>query len=309
VNTNGLKAKDMVAYALIAVGVVALLGRVSGGAGWLWIGLIAVAFLWAWVVQKSYGLLVTGCILAGVAVGFLLESSWGWNGAFLISLGIGFIMIDRLETRQNKWPFYVGIVLAILGLLIGILESGFLGSFWFALLLIGAGVYLLTRPTGSDSSAGWVKVEPQPTPPAPGYAASASAPVSVAASEVTTATQPASEEVTSSFTATSAPSDSSVTTTPAPVTSVSSDTTAAPDTTLPFEYDQDLYARLEVWRRETAKTEDRAAYLILTNDTMKNIAASKPQTMQELLDVKGIGEAKLERYGEALLKIIKEREV
>jgi hypothetical protein len=311
VNTNSLKAKDLVAYALIAIGVVALLGRLSGGAGWLWIGLIAVAFLWAWVAQKSYGFLVTGCILAGIAVGFLLESSWGWNGAFLISLGIGFIMIDRLETRQNKWPFYVGVVLAVLGFLIGILETGFLGSFWFALILIAAGVYLLTRSQGSDSSAGWVKVEPQPTP-SPNYSV-ASAPVATTTtSGVTTATTPAStEEVTSSFTATSAASDSSVTTTPAPAATISSDTTvssdtiAVADTALPFEYDQELYTRLETWRRETAKAEDRAAYLILTNDTMKNIAASKPQTMQELLDVKGIGEAKLERYGEALLKIIK----
>jgi hypothetical protein len=309
VNTNSLKAKDLVAYALIAIGVVALLGRISGGAGWLWIGLIAIAFLWAWVAQKSYGLLVTGCILAGIAVGFLLESSWGWNGAFLISLGIGFIMIDRLETRHNKWPFYVGVVLAVLGFLIGILETGFLGSFWFALVLIGAGVYLLTRSKGSDSSAGWVKVEPQPTPSPSNYSASATPPVTTSApSEVsTTATpSPTVSEVTSSFTSTSpTTADANITTTPAPPAPVVSSDTVAADTTLPFEYDQDLYTRLETWRRETAKAEDRAAYLILTNDTMKNIAASKPQTMQELLDVKGIGEAKLERYGEALLRIIK----
>ena len=76
-------------------------------------------------------------------------------------------------------------------------------------------------------------------------------------------------------------------------------------TPLPLEYDQALYTRLETWRRETARTEDRAAYLILTNDTMQKIAATKPQTTQELLDIKGIGDVKLERYGEALLKIIK----
>jgi hypothetical protein len=304
VNTNNLKAKDMVAYALIAVGVVALLGRLSGGAGWLWIGLIAVAFLWAWVTQKSYGLLVTGCILAGIAVGFLLESSWGWNGAFLISLGIGFIMIDRLETRQNKWPFYVGAILAVLGLLIGILETGFLGSFWFALLLIGAGVFILTRSQGfrgSDNSAGWIKVEPQPTPPS--YSASATPPVTTSPTDDFIAQS--TSEVVSGFTSdTSTSTPSSVTTTP--TVSIVSDAATITDTTLPFEYDQDLYTKLETWRRETARTEDRAAYLILTNDTMQQIASLKPQTVQELLDIKGIGEVKLERYGEALLKLIKE---
>jgi hypothetical protein len=304
VNTNSLKAKDLVAYALIAVGVVALLGRLSGGAGWLWVGLVAVAFLWAWTVQKSYGLLVTGCILAGVAVGLLLESSWGWNGAFLISLGIGFIMVDRLETRQNKWPLYVGVVLAVLGLLIGILETGFLGSFWFALLLIAGGVYLLTRSQGSDNSAGWVKVEPTPAPSTSPYAASANPPA-------TSTTDTTIREVTSSFTSdttrASTMSETAVTTTPMPDAPVVTPATVAPDTTttLPFEYDQDLYTRLETWRRETARAEDRAAYLILTNDTMQQIATLKPQTMQELLDIKGIGEVKLERYGEALLRIIK----
>ncbi len=316
-NTNSLKAKDLIAYALIAVGVVALLGRLSGGAGWLWVGLVATGFLWAWVAQKSYGFLVTGCILAGVAVGILLESSWGWNGAFLISLGIGFIMIDRLETRQNKWPFYVGVILAVLGFLIGILETGFLGSFWFALLLIGAGVFILTRSQGlglggADNSAGWVKVDPNPSPSPSTYAATP--PVTTSTTNTATADTliaDTSREVTSSFTShtsgdtltsdTSAAQSSVTTTTP----NITPDTTVVADTTLPSRYDQDLYTRLETWRRETARTEDRAAYLILTNDTMQQIATLKPQTMQELLDIKGIGEVKLERYGEVLLELIK----
>jgi hypothetical protein len=309
VNTNSLKAKDLVAYALIAIGVVALLGRLSGGAGWLWVGLVAIGFLWAWMMQKSYGLLVTGCILAGVAVGILLESSWGWNGAFLISLGIGFVMIDRLETRQNKWPLYVGAILAILGLLIGILETGFLGSFWFALLLIAGGVFLLTRSRGSDNTGGWVKVEPQPSAPPSGYSASP-----MTTSPVTTTTTSMSEvpisetsDVTSSFTNDTSNDISEVQSTTGDVSIIApaGEPITTPAVTLPLEVDQDLYTRLETWRRETARAEDRAAYLILTNDTMQKIAATKPQTMQELLDIKGIGEVKLERYGEALLRLIR----
>jgi HRDC domain len=311
VNTNSMKAKDLVAYALIAVGVVALLGRLSGGAGWLWVGLVAVGFLWAWVAQKSYGFLVTGCILAGVAVGILLESSWGWSGAFLISLGIGFVMIDRLETRQNKWPLYVGAILAVLGVLIGILETGFLGSFWFALLLIAGGVFLLTRSRGSDkdNTGGWVKVEPQPSTPSSSYSASPTIVTSTTTSmpEAPMPEAPIAEtsDITSSFTNETA--DVQSTTGDVSIIAPLGEpiTTPAVTVTLPLEYDQDLYTRLEVWRRETAKAEDRAAYLILTNDTMQKIAATKPQTMQELLDIKGIGEVKLERYGEALLRLIR----
>jgi HRDC domain len=330
VNTNSMKAKDLVAYALIAVGVVALLGRMSGGAGWLWVGLVAIGFLWAYVAHKSYGFLVTGSILAGVAVGILLESSWGWNGAFLVSLGVGFVMIDRLETRQNKWPLYVGAILASLGLVIGLLETNFLRSFWFALLLIGGGVFLLTRSRGADNSAGWVKVEPQASTSPSAYSASPTTTTSTDTISTATSTSSAdssardssainSSTITSSFDSDGmenqstenqstesqnsmsdgvsvvAPTDETVTITP----------TNLAATTLPLEYDQVLYTRLETWRRETARAEDRAAYLILTNDTMQKIAATKPQTTQELLDIKGIGDVKLERYGEALLKIIK----
>jgi hypothetical protein len=315
VNTNSMKAKDLVAYALIAIGVVALLGRLSGGAGWLWVGLVAIGFLWAWVAQKSYGFLVTGSILAGVAVGILLESSWGWNGAFLISLGIGFIMIDRLETRQNKWPLYVGAVLAVLGLVIGVLETGFLGSFWFALLLIGVGVYLLTRGQGSDPTAGWVKVEPHPTSPSSSYSPSSTETVSSTPAATTNEVSPSfSTNVNDSGVNDSGldSSSSDLSITPShtvPSNTVSSDTVpsdvAQLREPLPLEYDHELYTRLETWRRETARAEDRAAYLILTNDTMQKIAATKPQTVQELLEIKGIGEVKLERYGEALLKIIR----
>lgn len=298
-----MKAKDLVAYALIAIGVVALLGRLSGGAGWLWVGLVAIGFLWAWVMQKSYGLLVTGCILAGIAVGILLESSWGWNGAFLISLGIGFVMIDRLETRQNKWPLYVGGILAVLGVLIGILETGFLGSFWFALLLIAGGVFLLTRSGGSDSSAGWVKVEPQPSTPPSSYTASpTTSTFTTTSTPETPVTEAETREVSSSFT--NEVAETQITTPDVSVIAPGGEPITTPDVTLPLEYDQALYTRLETWRRETARAEDRAAYLILTNDTMQKIAAIKPQTMQELLDIKGIGEVKLERYGEAILRLI-----
>jgi HRDC domain len=306
VNTNSMKAKDLVAYALIAIGVVALLGRLSGGAGWLWVGLVAIGFLWAWVAQKSYGFLVTGCILAGVAVGILLESAWGWNGAFLISLGIGFVMIDRLETRHNKWPLYVGAILAVLGVLIGILETGFLGSFWFALLLIAGGVFLLTRSQGSDPGAGWVKVEPQPSTPPSSYSA---APVTTTPAAPTASMPEApvaqTSDVSSSFTSDTAEVQNQTTAGDVSIIAPAGEPIATPAVTLPLEYDQALYTRLENWRRETARAEDRAAYLILTNDTMQKIAATKPQTVEELLEIKGIGEVKLERYGEAILNVVR----
>jgi ATP-dependent DNA helicase RecQ len=45
-------------------------------------------------------------------------------------------------------------------------------------------------------------------------------------------------------------------------------------------------------------------YFILSNDTLAELAARRPTTREQLLTVKGIGPAKGERYGHALLEII-----
>ena len=97
----------VLAYILIGLGALFLLSRIDVDTGWLWVGIIAAAFLYGYVRNKSYGLLVAGSVLTGVAVGLLLEEGWGWNGAFLVSLGIGFLAIDRVEPRQSRWPMYI----------------------------------------------------------------------------------------------------------------------------------------------------------------------------------------------------------
>ena len=143
----------VLAYILIGLGALFLLSRIDVDTGWLWVGIVAAAFLYGYVRKKSYGLLVAGSVLTGVAVGLLLEESWGWNGAFLVSLGVGFLAIDRVEPRQSRWPLYVAGLLVVLGLVTGLSEAGLLGSFWFALILIGGGVYLLNRDRKKAVSA------------------------------------------------------------------------------------------------------------------------------------------------------------
>ncbi len=306
-----MKSQQLIAYILIAIGAMALLARFTGGAGWLWVAVVAAALLWGYSVQKSYGLLVAGSIVMGVAIGLLLEDNWGWSGAFLISLGIGFIMIDRIETRSNRWPFYVGAVLAAFGLVIGLLDSGFLGSFWFAILLIGAGAFLLSQGKKDD----WVKVEPssyQPNQSPASHNPVSHNPVSynpVSQSSISQAQASTVAETNNTLESniSSNPSDTAYKTFSSTETPDDSETPSdALKSSLPHEVDQNLYSKLEQWRRETAKTEDRAAYLILTNETLQQIASLKPQNLEDLLAIKGIGDVKLERYGEVLLNLIKE---
>jgi DNA helicase-2/ATP-dependent DNA helicase PcrA len=70
------------------------------------------------------------------------------------------------------------------------------------------------------------------------------------------------------------------------------------------EPDDPLYAVLKKWRLETAKAEDRPAYVIFHNSTLAEIVRRVPRSRQELAEVPGVGPAKLERYGDELLAVL-----
>lgn len=149
-----MNGRRLIAYLLIGVGALALLSRVGPGTGWLWVALASVGFLAAYRQQKTYAFLVVGAILAGAAAGLLLEGAWGWPGAFLLTLGAGFLAIDFLEPRSSRWPIYPAAVLIGVGLVYWLFRAGILQSIWFPFLLIIGGIYLLRRPR----RGGWVRV-------------------------------------------------------------------------------------------------------------------------------------------------------
>jgi hypothetical protein len=154
-----MATRRAVAYLLIGIGTITLLARVSDGAAWLWIGLVAAALLVAYERQRLYAYLVLGAVLAGTAVGILLQELFRAEAFFLISLGAGIAAIDVVERRPNRWPRTLGAVLALLGVLIGLSQAGAFASVWFALLLIALGVALLTGRDARDF--------PPPITPAP----------------------------------------------------------------------------------------------------------------------------------------------
>ena len=138
--------REIVAYGLIGLGALALLARLTDGAGWLWIALVAVALLAAYASQRTYGLLVVGGLLAGTAVGILLQQLFPrCDGVFLIALGAGLFAIDAVDPREPRWPRIVGLGLAVVGLVLALAASGALSSAWFAVLLIVAGALILWR--------------------------------------------------------------------------------------------------------------------------------------------------------------------
>jgi ATP-dependent DNA helicase RecQ len=67
-----------------------------------------------------------------------------------------------------------------------------------------------------------------------------------------------------------------------------------------------LYETLRQWRAATAREQGVPAYVILHDRTLHELASLRPQTPDELLTVAGIGAAKAERYGTALLAALRD---
>lgn len=67
-----------------------------------------------------------------------------------------------------------------------------------------------------------------------------------------------------------------------------------------------LVAALKSWRLEKAHELNVPAFYIFSNKVLDNITAYLPHTQEELLEVPGIGPAKAEGYGAAILKIVQE---
>lgn len=145
------QGRTLLGLALVVVGVLALLGRLGGaidivpGVVLLSIasGLLFFAF---W--RRIYGLLIPGCILAGLSIGVpLADVSSGVSVVWGLALGfLSILMIGRAWFGvQASWPifpavplFLVGVIMAaanLPGMLVG-------GVAWLPLLLVALGLYL-----------------------------------------------------------------------------------------------------------------------------------------------------------------------
>jgi DNA helicase II / ATP-dependent DNA helicase PcrA len=72
----------------------------------------------------------------------------------------------------------------------------------------------------------------------------------------------------------------------------------------PASYDEELFERLRVWRKERADEESVPAFVVFTDATLQLIAEQRPTSQAALLRISGVGPAKLERYGDGLLEVV-----
>jgi ATP-dependent DNA helicase RecQ len=69
--------------------------------------------------------------------------------------------------------------------------------------------------------------------------------------------------------------------------------------------DADLLGALRAWRSETARQRGVPAYVVFHDATLDGIAASRPATLSELRGISGVGDKKLEHYGDELIALVK----
>jgi DNA helicase-2/ATP-dependent DNA helicase PcrA len=74
----------------------------------------------------------------------------------------------------------------------------------------------------------------------------------------------------------------------------------------PVSVDEALFDRLRDWRADRAKEQGHPAYVVFTDATLTAIAEARPASVAELVAIPGIGQSKLDRYGEDVLALIRE---
>jgi hypothetical protein len=143
---------NLAALALIAVGVVMFLSRFAPDRGALTAGMIlltiASCLLFFSFWKHIYGLLIPGCILAGLSLGLtFVDVTGGVSIMWGLSLGfLSILLVGRaLFNQHNSWPAIPAVILFAVGVIVAAAQLPALfagGLVWLPLLLIGAGLYL-----------------------------------------------------------------------------------------------------------------------------------------------------------------------
>jgi ATP-dependent DNA helicase RecQ len=71
-------------------------------------------------------------------------------------------------------------------------------------------------------------------------------------------------------------------------------------------YDRVLFSKLRELRKRIAENEDIAPFIVFNDATLSELAQKQPTTPSMMLEISGIGDVKLSRYGKAFMEVIKE---
>ncbi len=68
-------------------------------------------------------------------------------------------------------------------------------------------------------------------------------------------------------------------------------------------YQEERFQKLKAWRKDKAQSMDTPAFIIFSDRTLKEIAIKAPANIDQLRSMYGIGEEKLEKFGNDILKL------
>jgi DNA helicase-2/ATP-dependent DNA helicase PcrA len=74
----------------------------------------------------------------------------------------------------------------------------------------------------------------------------------------------------------------------------------------PPSYEEQTFDALRQWRKEVALAADVPAFVVFTDATLTAIAEARPESLEQLAGLAGVGPSKLEKYGEAVLAVLVE---
>ncbi|QKY70540.1 DNA helicase RecQ [Lentibacillus sp. CBA3610] len=72
------------------------------------------------------------------------------------------------------------------------------------------------------------------------------------------------------------------------------------------DYQEELFASLRNLRKQMADEQNVPPYILFSDATLKELSRYLPETKEDMLAIKGIGEKKYEQYGEAFLAVIRD---
>ena len=72
----------------------------------------------------------------------------------------------------------------------------------------------------------------------------------------------------------------------------------------PSEYSHELFERLRTTRRELADAEHVPPYVVFHDRTLREMAAQLPQSVEALIQIPGVGTAKVQKYADVFLPVI-----
>jgi len=136
---------------LIVLGIVFLLTQYFEFGPGLFLMLLGLIFLIPYAFTRSYGLLIPGCILAGIGVGLTFERTMARPDVTVsIGLGLAFISIFLVQLiaagASHWWPLIPGAILLLGGIAELVPQGQVLLEKGWPLLLIVIGLAVLAGP-------------------------------------------------------------------------------------------------------------------------------------------------------------------